>query len=374
MKKHFVLLTALSLAAVFGFAPRDAHAALFTIDCGASGATTALQTQISSLASTPNNQNNQINVLGTCVGDIDVTRSDRLTITNLSLTGSIFSSTANTLRFSNLTLNGSLTLLATRNSSVSTATVRGDILVQRGSQVSFSLLNSSPWTDSTGTHDPIFACAGLSECSLNSVVLTGAGTSTTSVGALSASGSRLNIYSGTITGFGTGVMSWNNAIAFVMPICESLAIRGNREMGISVSDSGMVKAAGMTAADATANGCASTTPIPVDISGNGKYGVLADGGGNAYLQNMRITGHTLDGVRVQNGSIVRIRNSQIDAATTSRRSARVKGSSHLYFDEQEAGPTARSTLSGSVCVTTSGTVETENSATSLTITRICSGP
>ena len=371
MKKHLVLLTIFALAATSAFAPREAHAASFTIDCGASGPPTALQAQISSFGSTPNNQ---INVLGTCVGDLDVSRTDRLTITNLSLTGSLSSNAANTLRLFNLTLNGSLTILATRNSSVSTATIRGDIYIQRGSQVSFTALTGNPWTDSTGTHDPVFACAGQSECSLNGAVLTGTGTSSTSVGVVAASGSRLNFYSGTITGFGTGLLSWNNAIAFVMPICDPLVIRGNREMGVSVSDSGMVKIAGMSAQDAALNGCTVTTPITVDINANGKYGVLADGGGNAYLQLARITGHTLDGVRVQHGSIMRIRNSQIDAATTSRRSARVKASAHLYFDEQEAGPTARSTLSGPVCVTTSGTVDTENSATTLTIVRTCSGP
>lgn len=371
MKKQLVLPSVFALAAASAFAPRAAEAASFTIDCGASGPTTALQTQITALGSTPNNQ---INVLGTCVGDIDVSRTDRLTISNLSLTGFISSNAANTLRFTNLTLNGSLTILATRNSSVSNSTVRGDVLMQRGSQVSFTALNMSSYTDSTGTHDPSFSCAGQSECSLNSSTLTGTGTSTTTIGALSASGSRLNLYSGTITGFGIGILAWNNAFAFVMPVCDPVAIRNNKEMGISVSDSAMVKMSGATAADLTANGCPSTTPLPAELSANGKYGVLADGGGNAYLQFARIAGHTLDGVRVQNGSIVRVRNTTIDAAVTSRRSARVKSSAHLYFDEQEAGPTARSTLSGPVCVTTSGTVDTENSATSLTITRTCSGP
>jgi hypothetical protein len=183
MKKHLVLTAAITLAAAFAFTPRATHAASFTIDCGASGPTTALQAQINSLGSTPNNQ---INVLGNCVGDVDVSRSDRLTLTNLSLTGSLFSNAANGLRLFNLTLTGTLSLVATRNSSVSTATVRGDIFVQRGSQVSFALLNSNPWTDSSGTRDPTFSCVGQSECSLNNVVLTGMGTSTASVGALSA--------------------------------------------------------------------------------------------------------------------------------------------------------------------------------------------
>src|SRR5262245_51419110 len=135
MKQRTLFSSILAIAAASALAPLASQAAVFTIDCGASGPTTALQAQISSLGSTPNNQ---INMLGTCVGDVDVSRTDRLSIINLSLTGNLISLTANTLRLSNLTLNGSLTLYNTRNSTVSTANVRGDILMQRGSQVSFT--------------------------------------------------------------------------------------------------------------------------------------------------------------------------------------------------------------------------------------------
>jgi hypothetical protein len=64
---------------------------------------------------------------------------------------------------------------------------------------------------------------------------------------------------------------------------------------------------------------------------------------------------------------------RIDAATTSGRSARVKALAHLYFDEQEAGPAAGSTLAGPVCVTGSATVDTENSSTVLTVQKSCAG-
>ncbi len=370
MKTRYGFTTLLVVCAA-AFAPRAALAALFTIDCGAGGATTALQDQITALGSTPNNQ---INMLGTCVGDVDVSRTDRLTITNLSLTGSLTANSASTLRMVTLTLNGGLAIFNTRNSTFSGLRIRGDITVIRGSQVSFGNLISNTWTDAAGTHDPAFNCTGQSECTVNVATLTGAGTSTASVGLLAGSGARLNFYAGTITGFGTGVQSWNNATTFVTALCDPISIRGNRVAGVFAADGGIVKVFGMTAQEAVDSGCPAPVAVTVDIASNGKYGVLADGGGDAYLQLTRITGHSLDGVRVQHGSVVRVRNSSIDAATTSRRSARVSALAHLYFDEQEAGPAARSTLAGPVCVTGSATVDTDNSSTVLTVQRSCSGP
>jgi hypothetical protein len=279
---------------------------------------------------------------------------------------------ADTVRFSNLTLNGALTVINTRNTTFSGITIRGDTIVMRGSHANFTTMTSNTWTDATGTHDPGFSCIGQSECTLSAATLTGAGTSTTSIGVLAASEARLNFISGTITGFGTGVQAWNNAIAFVMASCDPIAIRGNVVSGVFAADSGVVKVSGLSAADAVASGCPAA--VTVEIGSNGKYGVLADGGGNAYLQLARITGHTLDGVRVQHGSVVRVRSSSIDAATTSGRSARVKAQAHLYFDEQEAGPGARSTLAGPVCITGSSTVDTDNSSTAVTVRTSCPGP
>ena len=369
MKKSQGLVPLLALVATAAFAPHAAHASVFTIDCGAGGSTAVLQAQISALGSTPNNQ---INMLGTCVGDLDTSRADRLTISGLSLTGSLSMNGANTLRFSNFTLNGALTVINTRNTAFSVMTIRGDIIVMRGSHASFATLTSHTWTDATGTHDPAFNCIGQSECTLSAATLTGAGTSTASIGVLAASAARLNFISGTITGFGIGVQAWNNAIAFVTASCDPIVIRGNVVAGVYVADSGIAKIIGLSAADAAAGGCPAA--VTVDIASNGKYGVLADGGGNAYLQFTRITGHSLDGVRVQHGSVVRVRSSSIDAATTSGRSARVKAQAHLYFDEQEAGPAARSTLAGPVCITGSSTVDTDNSSTVVTVRTTCPGP
>jgi hypothetical protein len=369
MKKSHGLLPLLALVGIAAFAPGAAHATIFTINCGSGGPTTALQTQINSIASTPGHQ---INVLGTCVGDVDTSRADRLTISGLSLTGSLTMTAANSLRFMNLTLNGSLLLLNTRNTSFSLPTVRGDITVMRGSQAIFTSLTMNTWTDTTGTHDPAFNCIGQSECTLSNATLTGAGTSTTSIGVLAASAARLNFTSGTIRGFGTGLQAWNNATAFVIASCDPILIRGNLVAGVSVADSGIAKVFGLSKKDASDAGCAGE--VPVEIASNGKYGVYADGGGNAYLQVARITGHSLDGVRVQHGSVIRVRSSQIDAATTSGRSARVKAQAHLYFDEQEAGPSAGSSLAGPVCVTGSSTVDTDNSSTVLTVLTSCAGP
>jgi hypothetical protein len=69
-----------------------------------------------------------------------------------------------------------------------------------------------------------------------------------------------------------------------------------------------------------------------------------------------------------------VRSSQIDAASGSGRSARVKAQAHLYFDEQEAGPSAGSSLAGPVCVTGSSTVDTDNSSTVVTVVTSCPGP
>jgi hypothetical protein len=73
---------------------------------------------------------------------------------------------------------------------------------------------------------------------------------------------------------------------------------------------------------------------------------------------------------VQNGSVMRVRSSTIGAAGTGR-SARVKGQAHLYFDEQEAGPSAGSSLAGQVCVTGSSTVDTDNSSTVVSVVTSC---
>ena len=365
MRKSRTLLPLLTLAA-FAFASQAANATVFTINCGAGGSTAALQAQIISIGSTPGHQ---INVLGTCVGDVDTSRADRLTISGLSLTGSLTMQLANSLRFTNLTIEGPITLINTRNTTFSNTKISGDILLTRGSQASFTTISSSPWTDGAGTHDPAFNCVGQSECTLNNATLSGAGATTTSVGVLSASASRLNFTSGTISGFGTGVQAWNNATAFVTANCDALTIKGNLVQGVAAVDSGVVKVFGISKQDAIDLGCPGA--VTVDIASNGAYGVFADGGGNAYLQYTRISGHKIDGVRVQHGSVMRVRSSKIDAAGGTGRSARVKAQAHLYFDEQEAGPSAGSSLAGPVCVTGTSTADTDNSSTVITVVTSC---
>jgi hypothetical protein len=69
-----------------------------------------------------------------------------------------------------------------------------------------------------------------------------------------------------------------------------------------------------------------------------------------------------------------VRSSKIDAASASGRSARVKAQAHLYFDEQEAGPGAGSSLAGPVCTTGGSTADTDNSSTVITVVTSCPGP
>lgn len=365
MPKSHGLRALLTLSAI-AFAPHAANATIFTINCGVSGPTTALQAQITSIGSSPGHQ---INVLGTCVGDVDTSRADRLTISGLSLTGSLTMQVANSLRFPNLTIEGAITLLNTRNTTFTNTKIKGDITLARGSQASFTNITSSPWTDATGTHDPIFSCIGQSECTLNFASLSGAGTTATSVGVLAASASRLNFTAGTISGFGTGLQAWNNATAFVTANCDPITIKGNLVQGVTALDSGVVKLFGTSKQDAIDLGCPG--PVVVEVAGNGTYGVFADGGGNAYLQNTSISGHKIDEVRIQHGSVMRVRSSKIDAAGATGRSARVKAQAHLYFDEQEAGPSAGSSLAGPVCVTGSSTADTDNSSTVITVVTSC---
>jgi len=108
----------------------------------------------------------------------------------------------------------------------------------------------------------------------------------------------------------------------------------------------------------------------VSLTNNGNYGVWASGGGDAYLYGIAISGHALDGVRVTNGSMARIRSSSIGAAASGR-SAMVKSQAHLYFDELENGPNASSSLAGTVCVTGNSTVDTDNSSTVLNVVTTC---
>jgi len=365
MTKSYGLLPMLALAAA-AFAPHAAHATVFAINCGVGGPTTALQAQITSIGSSPGHT---INVSGTCVGNVDTSRADRLTISGLSLTGSLTMTAANTMRFQNLTMDGPITLLNTRNTSFTNTKIRGDVILTRGSQASFTTFTSNTYTDASGTHDPMFSCVAQSECTLNFATLSGAGATPTSIGVLAASASRLNFTAGTITGFGTGVQAWNNSTAFITANCDPISIAKNLVQGVTVLDSAMVKVAGLSKQDAIDLGCPGA--VTVDVSSNGAYGVFADGGGNAYLQHTSISGHETDGVRVQHGSVMRVRSSTIDAAGATGRSARVKGQAHLYFDEQEAGPAAGSSLAGPVCVEGSSTADTDNSSTVITVVTSC---
>jgi hypothetical protein len=193
------------------------------------------------------------------------------------------------------------------------------------------------------------------------------GTSGLQTAAITAgSGARLNVYAGTISGFDVGVWVWNNATAFLTPICGNLQIQSNATAGVYVLDAGMVKIESPTLATTGCTGQVSLT--------GGRYGVWAEGGGNAYLYGVAISGQSNDGVRVTNGSTARIRSSTISAASASGRSARLKSQAHLYFDEGSNGPAASSTLAGPVCITGNSTVDTDGSATVVNVTTTCSSP
>jgi len=300
---------------------------------------------------------------------VTVTRADTLTVSNLSLTGSLDLYSSVMVSIPNLQLTGELTLFNTRQATLSDAVINGAVTVIHGSLANFSGLTMSSWSDSSGGHDPNFSCVGESECTVSQVNLSGTGKSVGTIGLLAGSSSRLNVNGGSISGFDIGVQAWNNAIIFMTAFCADLKIGSNLSTGVRTTDGGIVKIEGLSDADAAASGCKG--PLHVSIENNGRFGVLADGGGNAYLYLTNVSGHSIDGIRVQHGSTVRVRSSTIDAATSSGRSARVASQAHLYFDEQDNGPAASSALAGPVCVTGTSSVEADNSSTVITSTTAC---
>ena len=370
MYSRTILTGVISLAALLG--PKIAGATSYVLDCGAGGPSSTVQSQVDAIGLSPNNT---ILVKGSCVGDLRIYRADRLSITRLNLNGNLSVDSSVTVALSNLNLTGGLYVANARGLNVQSATViRGAIEIIRGSQISFTGLSMSPWSDAGGTSDPVVICSGQSECSFSAATVTGSGTGggTGIAGIVVGSASRLNLYSGTISGFDIGVWVWNSANAFLTPTdCTNLTVQSNLSQGVHVSDGGLVKIEGLSPTAAANYGCSA---VPVYLTHNGAYGVFADGGGNAYLYRTAIAGHSVDGIRVQHGSAARVRSSTIDAASASGRSARVTGEAHLYFDEQADGPAASSTLAGPVCVTGNSSVDTDNSSTVITTTATCSTP
>lgn len=363
MYRRMIVSGVISLGALLG--PKIASATTYTVNCGANGPASVLQSQIDAIGSAPGNT---IAVTGTCNGSVTVTRADTLTVSNLSLTGSLDLYSSVMVSIPNLQLTGELSLFNTRQATLGDAVINGTVTVLHGSLVNFPGLTMSSWSDSSGDHDPNFSCVGESECTVSQVSLSGSGKSVGTIGLLAGSSSRLNVYGGSISGFDIGVQAWNNAIIFMNPTCADFKIGSNLSTGVRTTDGGIVKIEGLSDADAAASGCKG--PLHVSIVNNGRFGVLADGGGNAYLYLTNVSGHSIDNIRVQHGSTVRVRSSTIDAASSGR-SARVASQAHLYFDEQDNGPAASSALAGPVCVTGTSSVDTDNSATVITTTTTC---
>jgi len=346
-----------------------AGATTYSADCGANGSAAVVQNQVNVIGSTPNSV---LQVTGTCVGDVRISRADRLTVAGLVTSGNVTVDSSIQAVLSSARISGQLSISNSRNTQISALTLNGWLSINSGSRVTASNLTAAPLTDSDGTHDPEIDCIGQSECTFAGLTLTGTGTArgTGGVGLLAASASRLTVTGATISGFDIGVQVWNNATGFLLPICTPINIQSNLTTGVYVADGGIVKIEGQSAADADASGC--TGPINVVISGNGSYGVLADGGGNAYLYLTNIQNHSVDGLRVQHGSTVRVRSSTVGAATATGRSGRVVSGANLYFDEQSNGPAAGSTLAGPVCVIGNSSVDTSNSSTVVTTVNSCS--
>jgi hypothetical protein len=361
----------LAIATVMGLAagPKAALAAAYSVDCGSSGSSSLIQAQLAAMTGS----HNTLTVTGTCVGDVGIQGSDYLSIQGLSLTGTLSVQSATHTSIVGLTLYGAF--LATDHASlnVSYSTVNGYIQVLHESSATFANMTVAQWVDpASGAGGSGIICLSSSECSFSATTVSGTPSGdpiTPSIGIQAASGSRFNFASGRISGFDYGVHVWNNATAFFNPDCNSLSIDSNVSIGVYVRDGGIVKLEGLTP-DAITAAC----PGNVLITNNGRYGVLAEGGGAAFLYRAQINGHSLDSVRVQNGSVAKIRSSSIEAATGSRRSARVSSQAHLWFNEEAYGPSAASTLAGPVCIANNSSVDTENSSTQIRTIDRCTGP
>jgi len=311
-----------------------------------------------------------LTVTGTCVGGtLAITRRDSLSIVGLSMRGDLRLTAATHISFSGLTLTGSLSAADHSSLGASNTVLNGGIQIIGNSSVAFDTLTI------TQTYDPNSTLAGSgivclqgSDCRFSATTVSGTPSGdplSPSIGIQAASASRFNFGSGRITGFDQGVHVWNHATAFFNPDCDSLVIDSNKSIGVYVRDGGTVKLEGLT--PPISGSCWGI----VIIANNGNYGLLAEGGGLGFLYRAQVQGHAIDGIRVQSGSVVKVRSSAIDAATGTGRSAWVKSQSHLWFDEEVYGPSASTTLAGPVCVTNNSSVDTDNSATMPTTTASC---
>lgn len=359
----------LSAAVLLGWALSPQMAAAggsYTVACGSGGSTSLIQTQLTAMAGTTGNS---LSVTGTCSGTLTVSDFDQLIISGLTLSGDLLLVGSRNVTFNSLNVTGSLTVGESRNTVLNNTTVTGWVQAVQGSRVSFNQLTLNPGTDSSGALAEGFTCAGASTCNLDSFTLRGtqapAGGSLIP-GALAASGSTLTLASGSITGFDIGIQAWNHATALLLPSCANLSINANGTMGVYVRDSALVKAQGFGSAAAS-----SSCPGQISITSNGQYGVLSEGAGNAYLYDVQISGHSTDGVLVQDGGSAKILSSTIDAASGTGRSARVRAQSILWFDEEQNGPSARSVLHGPVCVIGNSYLDTNNSSTQVRTQQSC---
>ena len=359
----------LAAAVLIGWASSPQLAAAggsYTVACGSGGSTSLIQTQLAAIAGTTGNS---LNVTGTCSGTLVVSDVDQLNLIGLTLNGDLELVDSKNVNITQLTVTGSVTVSESRDTRFFMATVTGYAQVITGSRATFTQLTLNPGVDSTGALAEGFTCAGTSTCYLDGFTVRGTPSTTagfTMVGALAASTSTLTLGSGSITGFDIGVQAWNHATALFIPSCANLSINSNSTMGVYVRDSGLVKAQGFGPTAAS-----SSCPGQIVIASNGQYGVRSEGAGNAYLYGVQISGHSVDGVLVQDGASAKVMSSTIDAAGSTGLSARVRAQSILWFDEEKNGPTAKSVLQGPVCSTGNSHVDTHNSSTQITIEHSC---
>ena len=111
----FFILAALSPS-------QRAQAATYAADCGTNDASSIVQNQLNAIGSSPSNT---LQVTGTCVGDLTISRADRLTITGLVVTGTV--SVSNSIQVGLLTarINGQVFISNSRPTQLNAVAVTG---------------------------------------------------------------------------------------------------------------------------------------------------------------------------------------------------------------------------------------------------------
>lgn len=122
MYERIVPAIAISLAAFCEM--QTASAAAYTVACGTGGSASVVQAQLNAIGSSANNT---VTVTGTCVGDVQITGANQLSLSGLSLNGALTLDSTVRTSIAGLNLTGSLTTLNARRATFNSVVVNGAV-------------------------------------------------------------------------------------------------------------------------------------------------------------------------------------------------------------------------------------------------------